>query len=132
MDVIFVVGVFCGPSKPSSAAAFLQDTVDELMTFSTPVSIHGKMIKIQLQAVLADAPARCFLKCIKYFTGYHGCDRCMQEGEYDGSRIIFPETDAVKRTDENFRSKNDEEHHRGVSPFESVSFDMVRGFPNDY
>ena len=132
LDMVFVVGVYCGPKKPSSASDYLEDLICELQTLVSPIEIKHKNITVILEAILADAPARCFLKGTKNFNGYYGCDRCSQEGRHDGRRIIFPETDAEPRTNENFRLRRNHEHHKYDSPFERLeSFDMIKGFPID-
>ena len=39
---------------------------------------------------------------------------------------------APLRTNENFRNRIQSDHHRGCSPFEKLSVDMVQQFPLDY
>ena len=61
---------------------------------------------IHYAAVLAcfvcDAPARAFIKNIMGHSGYFGCDKCSQEGEYVEGKVTFPEMDAQLRTDIQF------------------------------
>ena len=53
-------------------------------------------------------------------------------GEWEG-KIVFPEVNAKLRTDEDFNSMVDEDHHLGqtLSPLASV-VKMVTMFPSDY
>lgn len=53
-------------------------------------------------------------------TGYYGCPRCITEGEYHSNRICFPELNAQLRSDQNFRSRFQPEHHNSTSLFESL------------
>lgn len=70
--------------------------------------------KISLRALICDAPAKSFVCGTKGHTGYSGCSKCMQEGEYikNSHRISFPDTEFTLRTNENFKSRLDDE----VSP----------------
>ncbi|XP_067668227.1 uncharacterized protein [Haliotis asinina] len=95
---------------------------------------HGATIKVILACVICDTPARAFVKRVKGHSGYGGCDRCTQNGEWLG-KIIFPETDAPLRTDVQFDEMTDDEHHLpgvGKSLFTQLSVGMVSRFPLDY
>jgi len=87
---------------------------------------------VKLAAVACDTPARCFVKNVKGHSGYHGCDKCTQEGEYYEHRMTFPEISAPLRTDISFAEMRDEDHHLGPSPFGNLSFGMISAFPLDY
>jgi len=105
-------------SKPASAAEYLQQFVHEYSNIQRQGLNHNNnQYTIKLSAVVCDMPARTFIKATKRPTGYHGCDKCVQEGVYTSNRMTFPETDAALRTDESFAAKLDEFHHVGVSPF---------------
>lgn len=52
-------------------------------------------------------------------TGYYGCGRCTTEGVYCNNRICFPELNAKLRTDENFRERQQPEHHHNISLLEA-------------
>ena len=72
---------------------------------------------------MCDAPARAFVKNVKGHTGYSGCERCVQSGEWVG-KMTFPETEACLRTDIMFDEMSDEEHHLGASPLSAAEFDL--------
>ena len=131
---VFTIGFWEGKGKPTSASCFLKDLVHECKALTqNGFSYLGKLVPFSLHAVLADAPARAFMKCIKGHTGYFGCERCTQEGEFVDGRMTFPDLAAQARTDSTFRNMCNEEHHKGMSPFVDVpSFDMVVKFPLDY
>jgi len=129
----FVIGLFYGSSKPSHAAEYLAQFVHEYAVIEHDGVCHrGKRYEVLLSAVVCDMPARTFVKNVKGHTGYHGCDKCVQEGLYIANRMTFPETTAVSRTDESFASQSDTFHHLGPSPFSSLSVGMISNFPIDY
>uniref|UniRef100_A0A182VHB4 Uncharacterized protein n=1 Tax=Anopheles merus TaxID=30066 RepID=A0A182VHB4_ANOME len=62
---IFVVAIFCGKSKPSSAEEFLRQLVTELNELqSDGIDLSGSMFKVRINTILADTPARAFVKGI--------------------------------------------------------------------
>lgn len=97
------------------------------------VTYKSEHFSFTLDAVMCDAPTKAFVRSTKYFNGYHGCDRCVQFGTYIDNRMTYPEIDSDLRSDEDFRNRTDEQHHTGVSPFESIpNLDMIKTFPHDY
>ncbi len=133
VDVPFIVGLYHGKQKPHCANEFLQKTVHELSVLlrngycDNCQNVH----MCRLRSITCDSPARYFIKNIKSFNGYYGCDGCHQIGAYFG-RMTFPEVDSTERTDDTFRSRLQEEHHRGTSVFEQLDIDMINSFPPDY
>ncbi|RXN16691.1 interferon-inducible GTPase 5-like protein [Labeo rohita] len=128
----FVIGLFCGTSKPACLLEYLEDFVAEVVELEKGFSFQGITMRLQLCSMVCDAPARAFLKNVKGHTGYSGCEKCMQEGEYVNNRVVFPQTDARLRTDKDFKEMADEGHHLGSSPLVDTSLGMVSGFPLDY
>ena len=71
-----------------------------LTVVRTGINFHGKHINIALpDAFICDAPVQAFMKFTKALTGYYGCERCSQKGEYHNNRVIFPEFHSLLRTD---------------------------------
>ena len=88
---IFPVALTYGRSKPTDLL-FLQDTVDELnYLLEHGLNVDGKVIPVTLRCIVCDAPARALVKGTKLYSGYFGCDKCAQKGEWIG-RIVYPET----------------------------------------
>uniref|UniRef100_A0A182NPV2 Uncharacterized protein n=1 Tax=Anopheles dirus TaxID=7168 RepID=A0A182NPV2_9DIPT len=60
---IMTAAIFCGEKKPDSIEEYLRPMVDELNTvISTGINIHGQHVAIQVRAIVADTPARAFIK----------------------------------------------------------------------
>ena len=71
----FVVGLFCGKEKPSSASEFLSEFVADLLSIlSKGLSINGKTYSFSIHSFVCDAPARAFVKGIKSHSGYASCE----------------------------------------------------------
>jgi len=128
----FVVGVFCGKSKPGNVEAFLSDFVHELSLLLTDgMEFAETRFAVILNSFVCDTPARAMLKNVKGPTGYFGCDKCETEGEWNG-KVTFLDTNAQKRTDVRFDELANEEHHLGPSALKSLPVGMVTQFPLDY
>lgn len=130
--VPFPVGIFCGTSKPNSVDEFLRPLIDELGIIRNGFNHGGINYNVVIGPFVCDAPARAFVKCIKGHSGYFGCERCEQEGEYVNSRVTFPDIASKLRTDAEFLCLNDNGHHLAQSPLTALQFPMVTGFPLDY
>lgn len=129
----FLIGIFYGMSKPDSASDYLADFVQEYLAISSNGIVHnGHTIQIKIRAFICDAPATAFVKCIKGHSGYFSCGKCMQEGNYIKNRVSFSAIESDLRTDENFVSRLQKEHHLAKSPLEQLNIGMVSQFPLDY
>lgn len=129
----FVIAIYHGFSKPDSSNDFLQNFVDEaLVVLKHGIQIENKTVSIFINAIICDAPAKAFITCVKSHTGYFGCSKCIQEGEFTDNRITFPELQSLLRTDESFRNKLHPDHHKSVSVLESLEIGMVSQIPLDY
>lgn len=57
------------------------------------IEFSGKQLNVTIDSIICDAPARAFIKSVKSYSGYHGCDKCTQRGRWL-VKITFPETNA--------------------------------------
>ncbi len=115
----FIVGLFCGISKPKSVFEYLNPFIKDLTDLLANGIIYcGRKFQVIVSSFVCDAPARAFIKMTKAHNGYSGCDKCCQLGEWK-NKMTYPETNAKPRTDEDFDAMLDEEHHLGqkLSPF---------------
>lgn len=127
----FVIAMFHGKGKPSSVTQFLQPFIAEY----TNLNSEGFMYKnrryfVQLNAVLADTPARNFITC---FPAHNSrCAKCVQSGETISGRRLFLEKDSPLRINATFREGLPVAYQNIISPFENIGVDMIKQFPFDY
>lgn len=128
----FVIGIFCGDTKPTSPDDYLKDFVlDMKILMQDGIDFNGQHFQLNLGAFICDAQARSWLKCVKGHTGYSGCERWTQEGNHVENRMIFPEFDAPARTNASFKQQIDDHHIRHL-PLEQLNTGLVSQFVLDY
>ena len=135
----FMVGLYCGLSKPNNVKDYLSHFLDDLnVVTGQGIIIHGKKYSLSIHSIVCDAPARQYLKCIKSHTAYSSCERCTVHGiHYHGTRYFS--TKCELRTNTSFRSFKHKSHHSFhenpkqlvTSPLCCTSIDMVNDFPLD-
>jgi len=131
-NYVFVVGIYLGSTKPLCIKEYLNDFIQEVQLLQADgVIIENKQFSFKLTCAIADAPARSFIKQCKQHNAFNGCERCVQQGTWDG-RVIFLETKSRLRTDASFAQLEDPSHHNGLSPLTSLSFGLVTQVPLDY
>jgi len=132
----FIVGIYHGFKKPADAYQFM----DSLHSFFTnefqnleknSFEINDKIIKIKVNKLLCDAPAKSFLLYIKGHTGYSSCTKCTEEGTFINGKVVFLENNGQLRNDISFQNKLDKEFHKGVSPFKKLNMGLVSQVPLD-
>jgi hypothetical protein len=131
---VFVIGVFCGNSKPGKINEFLTDFLEEAQVLTNKgFTLPGidDVFKAEISCFICDAPARAYVKNIKSHSGYHSCERCEQRGEYIDGKVTFPETQSSKRTDELFRALWYDDHQIDRSPLENLGVGLVTGMVLD-
>lgn len=127
--------VYCGVEKPALLYRYLSDYVAEMNDLSeNGVEIDGMQYNVEIMAFVCDRPARSFLRGTIGHTGYYACERCEQKSLRSDSRMVYPEVNDQKCTDQSFRSRSDEHHHLKTSPLELIKppIDMVRHFALDF
>ncbi|KAF5281933.1 hypothetical protein FQR65_LT14459 [Abscondita terminalis] len=94
---------------------------------------NGKNIKVKLNNIICDAPAKAFILCVKGHNAAVGCNKCFTEGTYIHNCMTYPDTECQLRTNASFRQKVQEEYHKAVSPLEKLqNFDIINQIPLDY
>uniref|UniRef100_A0A182SR04 Uncharacterized protein n=1 Tax=Anopheles maculatus TaxID=74869 RepID=A0A182SR04_9DIPT len=77
---VLMVGNFCGESKPHSTEEYLRPLVKELNELmQNGIMIANKVVEVRVRALIANSPARAFIKCVAYFNHKHGCQKCTVE-----------------------------------------------------
>ena len=130
----FVIGLYCGHSKPSDANEYLSDFITEMGKLASDgLDYQSDFHQIEISAFVCDAPARAFLKNIKAHNSYYGCERCVQEGVWLNHRLNYTATNSALRTDENFREQTYTDHQKvGESALLQINVGMVSQFVLDF
>ena len=122
---VFPVALSFGSTKPTNLDV-LHDTVTDLsQILHHGLECDGQLFPVKLRAIVCDAPAKSMVKAIQLYCGYYGCDRCSQKGTWIGRLTYQNVTNLELRSDMSFRSQDNEEHHKGVSPFCDLAIDMI-------
>ncbi|XP_058125653.1 uncharacterized protein LOC131285520 [Anopheles ziemanni] len=126
---VMAAGIFYGLSKPENIEQYLRPLVDEInFLIEHGIIINGKKLFVKLRAIIADTPARSFVKGTVGHTGYAGCMKCVVEGQYsrEGRTVVFPGVGAPKRTDKGFRENAYPKHCKMISPLLDLKdFDII-------
>ena len=69
---------------------------------SEGIILDGVNHQVIADCFVCDAPARAYLKNVKSFSGYFGCDKCCIEGDYIERPMTFPNVNCKLRTDGQF------------------------------
>ncbi|KAJ8680789.1 hypothetical protein QAD02_016576 [Eretmocerus hayati] len=115
----WAIAIHSGRGKPKCLCQYLWKFIGELNTLQQEgIVIDGIDFKLEVMSIVADTPARAFIKRTKGHTGFCCCERCTVIGFNEDGRTIFPANEGVPRTDESFRNQDDKEHHQkdGISP----------------
>lgn len=128
----FVIGVFYGVDKLMEVGDFLHDFVLDFRSCSTDGFLcRERRFTIDLHCIVADAPARAFMKNVKGHGAHHGCERCTVIGvKLKGE--TFNREDAPRRTDASLLDTKEKEHRKGPSPLSTINVKLVTHFVLDY
>jgi len=124
----FVMGLLCGERKPKDISEYLHDLVSELEATETDgLTLYGFSILIRISVSCVICDARAYIKQVKQYNAYFGCDKCTHKGEWH-EKVTFPEFDVAMRTDVHFdelQRKCHNVHSDGESPLADTSLGMV-------
>ena len=130
---VLIIGLYSGSSKPLSLNNYLEDFITEMKDLITNGFAYlDNNFSVRIKALICDAPARSYIKCIKGHCGYNACERCVQEGVYRDRVMTFPEFNAQRRTDDDFCVQRDEDHHLARTPLLELNIGLISQFPLDY
>jgi len=134
----FPVALYYGDTKPGNVDEYLNDFIEEINLLQKDgVYIDKKKYAVQLKHIICDIPARKFLKQIKGHGGYAACEQCEVYGKrvgFPNQRVVYPDEDCHKRSDQSFREQHQKEHHINISPLLRIHppIDLIYAFPLDY
>ena len=73
--------------KRNNPVTYLKSFIEDLKKLQTTGMVyHSKNYLVNLACVACDAQARVFVKQVKSYAGYLGCDKCIQSGVHDGKK----------------------------------------------
>lgn len=129
----FVAALYYGENKPNNSE-FLTPFVNQCIELETfGIVFEGINYAFRISRILADAPARSFLKGVKNHNGYNACERCRHEGVSYLRRLVYPYEICEKRNDSDFINRDDDHFMSGkVSEFSKLSIGLVTQVPLDY
>jgi hypothetical protein len=79
----FIIAFYHGDDHPD-LHAYLSDIINEIEHLdpsNCPGEDNPRSITVKVRCIIADAPARQWLKGVKPHTGYYSCERCRIKGE---------------------------------------------------
>lgn len=130
---VLPIGIFHGNTKPKSIHEFFNPFITDLLTLlNNGINVDGYIYQFEVGHVVCDSPAKSFLLNVKSFNAYYGCNSCTQEGYFINNRMAFLDIESPLRTDESFRSKTQEEYHKGSSPLELLPINLINDVCLDY
>lgn len=137
-DLVNVIGIYYGDEKPSDANEFLTDFVEEAITLSKyGIQINNEIYQFKINTFICDVPTKAFITFTKGHSGYYSCTKCTAKGVYilNDRVMTYPYSTSNShplRTNDDFKSKLQPEHHTGTSILKSnPNIDMVQDFPSD-
>lgn len=130
----FIVALYFGNSKPNNSTEFFQDFVNEcLLLEKAGIIVNNVNYMFRISCIVADSPARSFLKNIVSHNSLHACEKCTQEGIYMGRTTWqYQNKKAVLRNNESFKNFLYDDHQYSVSILSSLSLGLITQVPLDY
>lgn len=129
----FIVAMYSGSSKPNPLDEYLEDFLTEYRRLKeNGIVFQDQRYNVHLEALVCDAPARAYLKCIKGHNSYESCERCLVRGVHRDHRMIFSDQDCAPRTDEAFARVEYSNHQTSASPLIDAGVPCVTAFVLDY
>ncbi|CAG9773638.1 unnamed protein product [Ceutorhynchus assimilis] len=131
---VMIIGLYHGSKKPNNSNEYLLQFVNEAKhLIENGISFNRMHLPFKIKNIICDAPAKSYILNVKMHSGYSSCNKCTQEGHYIDRKVCFPDINFTKRTDESFRSKEDEDYHLNYTIIEQIpNFNIVENIPVDY
>lgn len=123
-----VIAIYGGDSKPDSVDEYLNDFIAEATELiKTGVNLHNTKYNFKIFCIIADSPARAYIKCCKPPGSFYACERCITKGVTVNHTRVYPEIDSESRTKLSFETRKQSDHHQGNSPLcQLPNFDPVQ------
>ena len=133
MHQLFVVALYCGTQKPDNVNEFLYDFVVEAYElYEKGMNLDDNLVFVRVQAIICDAPARAFVKCVAGHNSKNGCERCVVEAESINHTVVYLNGKSVLRNDAGFRADLYPNHKVSDSLILQLhNIDIIRSFVLD-
>lgn len=133
INKVLTVGIYHSDSKkPYDVTEFLNPFIEEmLIILQNGIIIDKNIFRFSISQIICDAPAKAYILNVKGHMAYFGCNMCIEEGDFIKG-MTFPGVNAPRRTNESFRSKTNEDYHKGPSPLERLPIDIISVVSLDY
>ncbi|XP_018363603.1 PREDICTED: uncharacterized protein LOC108761502 [Trachymyrmex cornetzi] len=122
-----VAAIYYGDSKPP-LQLFFKQFIEELKEICREgLQIGRHEVNVKIECFVCDTQARSFIKGTPGSNAEYGsCIKCTVVGDWDkkGRHMSYPKIDCPRRTNESFRSKIDEDHHKEDTPLTELDIDM--------
>jgi len=102
-----------------------------LIILQNGITIDNIIFRFSISQIICDAPAKAYILNVKGHMAYFGCNMCIEEGDFIKG-MTFPGVNAPRRTNESFRSRTNEDYHKGPSPLERLPIDIISVVSLDY
>ncbi|KAF4522104.1 hypothetical protein B566_EDAN011256, partial [Ephemera danica] len=130
------VGIYYGKEKPSNVDGYFEDFVNEINDLhENKFAFKNNSFTVKVLNFVFDSPAKSLVTCTKGHAGYYCCMRCKIKGSYHENKVVLDEFECPPRTNEEFRTKADTNHHNNnaESPLEHIPYvNMVADMVLDY
>lgn len=131
-NLVHVACLYYGDKKPNNIQDIWFDFVEEMKVLERGFVVNDKTYIIRIRCIVADAPARSFLKSVNNHNAYYGCERCSRKGKWQ-RRVIYPVNRVGEMySDSSFAERKYIKHHCGDSPIEQLSIGMISQIVLDY
>lgn len=133
INKVFTIGIYHSDTKkPYDVEEFLNHFIEEMLSIlQNGIIIDDNTFRFSISQIICDAPAKAYILNVKCHMAYFGCNMCIEEGDFIKG-MTFPGVNAPRRTDESFRSKTNEDYHKGSSPLERLPIDIISVICLDY
>lgn len=131
---VLPVGLYHGKfKKPYSSFDLMNYFITEIKEILlNGISVNNKVFKFKITQIVCDAPAKAFVLNVKGHNAYHGCNSCIVEGSFINNRMAYLDMNASLRTNQSFRTKQDEFYHKDSSPLEDLPIDITKTVVIEY
>lgn len=126
------IGIYKGARKLNDPNVFFEKFITDVIAIMSNGGVYfrSSLILIKIRSFIADAPARAFILNHRGHMSYRPCSKCKVSGTQSNGRYVYNGVNHSVRTDENYKLKLDENHHKeGTSPLSVLPMGMVTQVP---